>query len=138
MIGNGVVSVDPGSAGGNRGLYRPCLRLEPAGFHRNAHLIMPYVLVEWPRNSLGKPSSIGTTCRGIGPAYADKAYRIDPGPGPKTRRSSASSDRRPPLIPRRSRSWRSGGRKVGTRRPSRREIQTMTGSNSNTVTEATA
>lgn len=43
----------------------------------NAHLIMPYHLIfdEATEHKLGK-SQIGTTHRGIGPAYADKASRI--------------------------------------------------------------
>ena len=42
----------------------------------NAHLIMPYhiTLYKAREERLGK-TQIGTTCRGIGPAYADKASR---------------------------------------------------------------
>ncbi len=43
----------------------------------NAHIIMPYhrILDKVQEFSLGK-SKIGTTHKGIGPTYADKAYRI--------------------------------------------------------------
>jgi adenylosuccinate synthase len=77
VIGNGVV-VDPGvllaemdklTAGGV-----DCSRLVVSG---SAHLIMPYhleldVLTE---RYLGR-NKLGTTKRGIGPAYADKAARV--------------------------------------------------------------
>jgi adenylosuccinate synthase len=77
IIGNGVV-VDPGvllaemdkltRAGIN------CSRLKVSG---NAHLIMPYhqELDALTERFLGK-NKLGTTKRGIGPAYADKASRV--------------------------------------------------------------
>jgi adenylosuccinate synthase len=77
VIGNGVV-VDPGvllseldvlaSAGIDTG------RLAVSG---NAHLIMPYhqELDRVTERYLGK-NRLGTTRRGIGPAYADKAARV--------------------------------------------------------------
>jgi adenylosuccinate synthase len=77
VIGNGVV-VDPAvlldevAALERRGV--DCSRLKVSG---NAHLILPYhqeidrVTERW----LGK-NKLGTTKRGIGPAYADKAYRV--------------------------------------------------------------
>lgn len=77
IIGNGVV-VEPGTllaeldALGRRGVDTS--RLAVSG---NAHLIMPYHL-ELDRVTeryLGK-NSLGTTKRGIGPAYADKSARI--------------------------------------------------------------
>ncbi len=44
---------------------------------RQAHLIMPYhsLLEKWSEERRGK-KQIGTTCRGIGPAYEDKMARI--------------------------------------------------------------
>src|SRR5579872_5691394 len=77
VIGNGVV-VDPGvllaemhklSAGGV-----DCSRLIVSG---NAHLIMPYhqELDAITERYLGR-NKLGTTKRGIGPAYADKASRV--------------------------------------------------------------
>ncbi len=77
LIGNGVV-VEPGALLdeldelGTRGVDTS--RLVVSG---NAHLVMPYHL-ELDRVTeryLGK-NSLGTTKRGIGPAYADKAARV--------------------------------------------------------------
>src|SRR5437588_1919144 len=77
VIGNGVV-VDPGvlveeiDMLAGRGV--DCSRLRVSG---NAHLIMPYhtELDRLTERYLGK-NSLGTTKRGIGPAYADKAARV--------------------------------------------------------------
>jgi adenylosuccinate synthase len=77
VIGNGVV-VDPGvllaeiDALEARGI--DCSRLRVSG---NAHLIMPYhqELDRVTERFLGR-NSLGTTKRGIGPAYADKAARV--------------------------------------------------------------
>ncbi len=77
VIGNGVV-VDPAvliaevDALGEKGI--DCSRLKVSG---NAHLIMPYhhELDRVTERYLGK-NRLGTTRRGIGPAYADKAARV--------------------------------------------------------------
>jgi adenylosuccinate synthase len=77
VIGDGVV-VDPGvlleemDALAARGIDPSRLRVSG-----NAHLIMPYHLKldALTERYLGK-HSLGTTKRGIGPAYADKAARI--------------------------------------------------------------
>jgi adenylosuccinate synthase len=77
VIGNGVV-VDPAvliaeiDALGAKGI--DCSRLKVSG---NAHLIMPYhhELDRVTERYLGK-NRLGTTKRGIGPAYADKAARV--------------------------------------------------------------
>src|SRR5947209_3981123 len=77
IIGNGVV-VDPGvliaeiSALRNRRIDVSGLRVSA-----NAHLIMPYHLFldTAGETRLGK-LQIGTTKRGIGPCYADKAARL--------------------------------------------------------------
>jgi adenylosuccinate synthase len=77
VIGNGVV-VDPGvllaeiDALTAKGI--DCSRLKVSG---NAHLIMPYhqEMDRVTERYLGK-NALGTTRRGIGPAYADKATRI--------------------------------------------------------------
>jgi len=77
MIGNGVV-IDPRvlidemdrlSAGGV-----DCSKLKVSG---NAHLILPYhqTLDVVAERHLGR-NKLGTTKRGIGPAYADKAARV--------------------------------------------------------------
>lgn len=77
VIGNGVV-IDP------KVLLEEIEGLRKAGISSanlkisaNAHLIMPYhILLDTADElKLGK-LSIGTTRRGIGPAYADKAFRI--------------------------------------------------------------
>ena len=77
VIGNGVV-VDP------RVLVAELDMLEGRGVDTsrlrvsgNAHLIMPYhqELDELTERRLGK-NSLGTTKRGIGPTYADKAARV--------------------------------------------------------------
>src|SRR5215211_5712657 len=77
VIGNGVV-VDP------RVLLREIDDLKRAGISianlrisANAHLIMPYhvLLDQAGETKLGK-LEIGTTRRGIGPCYADKAARL--------------------------------------------------------------
>ncbi len=77
VIGNGVV-VDPGvllaevDALSAKGV--DCSRLRVSG---NAHLIMPYhhELDRMTERYLGR-NRLGTTRRGIGPAYADKATRV--------------------------------------------------------------
>src|SRR5436190_8618422 len=77
LIGNGVV-VDPkvllDEIGMLEGRGVDCSRLRVSG---NAHLIMPYhqELDAITERFLGK-NRLGTTKRGIGPAYADKATRI--------------------------------------------------------------
>ena len=71
----------------------------------NAHLIMPYhqELDRVTERYLGK-NALGTTKRGIGPAYADKATRVGlagPGPArpqdlpPEARRGPEGEERRP-------------------------------------------
>ena len=77
VIGNGVV-VDPAVLLDEldmleaKGVDTPPLRLSG-----NAHLIMPYhqELDRVTERYLGK-NKLGTTKRGIGPAYADKALRV--------------------------------------------------------------
>ncbi|HSS33834.1 MAG TPA: adenylosuccinate synthase [Solirubrobacterales bacterium] len=77
VIGNGVV-VDPRVLLGEiDGLKRAGVSVSNLRLSANAHLIMPYhVLLDTAgETKLGK-NSIGTTRRGIGPAYADKALRL--------------------------------------------------------------
>jgi adenylosuccinate synthase len=77
VIGNGVV-VDPGVLLAEIDLLSrkgvDCSRLKVSG---NAHLIMPYhqELDAITERFLGR-NKLGTTKRGIGPAYADKASRV--------------------------------------------------------------
>jgi len=77
MIGNGVV-LDPGVLTGElEELKRRGVDVSGLRISANAHLIMPYhVLLDTAgETKLGK-LSIGTTRRGIGPCYADKALRL--------------------------------------------------------------
>jgi len=76
-IGNGVV-VDPGVLIGElEGLRRRRIDTNGLKISANAHLIMPYhiMLDTAGEAKLGK-LEIGTTKRGIGPCYADKAARL--------------------------------------------------------------
>jgi adenylosuccinate synthase len=77
VIGNGVV-VDPSVLLGEIDtLKRQGIDISNLRISANAHLIMPYhVLLDTAgETKLGK-LSIGTTRRGIGPCYADKALRL--------------------------------------------------------------
>jgi adenylosuccinate synthase len=77
IIGNGVV-VDPGVLCDEiEALRRRRIDVSGLKLSANAHLIMPYhVLLDTAGElKLGK-LSIGTTRRGIGPAYQDKAARL--------------------------------------------------------------
>jgi adenylosuccinate synthase len=77
VIGNGVV-IDPRVLLGEiEGLRRRGVDVANLRISANAHLIMPYhVLLDTAvETKLGK-LSIGTTRRGIGPCYADKASRL--------------------------------------------------------------
>jgi adenylosuccinate synthase len=77
VIGNGVV-VDPGVLLDELDtLERKGVRTHRLVVSGNAHLIMPYhqELDRVTERYLGK-NALGTTKRGIGPAYADKAARV--------------------------------------------------------------
>ena len=77
VIGNGVV-VDPRVLLGEiDGLKKAGVSVSNLRISANAHLIMPYhvLLDQAGETKLGK-LSIGTTRRGIGPCYADKALRL--------------------------------------------------------------
>ena len=70
-------SSTPASCSTRSTSYRPGHRLLPVKVSGNAHLIMPYhqeldAIIE---RYLGR-NKLGTTKRGIGPAYADKASRV--------------------------------------------------------------
>ena len=78
LIGNGVV-VDP------QALLDEISELKKMGIEidgniyisKNAHLILPYhSLVEAVGEEKRGAKKIGTTCRGIGPSYTDKAARL--------------------------------------------------------------
>ena len=77
VIGNGVV-IDPGVLIGElEALRRQRIDISGLRISANAHLIMPYhVMLDTAGEArLGK-LEIGTTKRGIGPCYADKAARL--------------------------------------------------------------
>ena len=77
IIGNGVV-IDPGVLTGEiDGLRARGVDMSGLRISANAHLIMPYHLLldSAGEAKLGK-LQIGTTRRGIGPCYADKAARL--------------------------------------------------------------
>ncbi|MFC5820339.1 adenylosuccinate synthase [Nonomuraea harbinensis] len=77
VIGNGVV-IDPGVLLGEiDGLAKRGISAERLLISANAHLIMPHhkALDKVTERYLGK-AKIGTTGRGIGPAYGDKIYRV--------------------------------------------------------------
>jgi adenylosuccinate synthase len=77
MIGNGVV-LDPRILLGEiDGLRRRGIDVGNLRISANAHLIMPYhVLLDTAEEIMLGKLSIGTTRRGIGPCYADKALRL--------------------------------------------------------------
>jgi len=77
VVGNGVV-IDPAVLIGElEGLRRRGVEVSGLRVSANAHLIMPYhVMLDTAGEArLGK-LEIGTTKRGIGPCYADKAARL--------------------------------------------------------------
>ncbi|GAA2208657.1 adenylosuccinate synthase [Nonomuraea monospora] len=77
VIGNGVV-IDPGVLLAEiDGLAERGISAERLLISANAHLIMPHhkALDKVTERYLGK-AKIGTTGRGIGPAYGDKIYRM--------------------------------------------------------------
>ena len=77
VIGNGVV-VDPKVVSDEiTGLQRRGVNVKGLRISANAHVIMPYHLLldQAGEVKLGK-QQIGTTRRGIGPCYADKASRL--------------------------------------------------------------
>jgi len=77
VIGNGVVLDPKVLLGEIDGLRRQRVDVSNLRISANAHLIMPYhvLLDQAGETKLGK-LSIGTTRRGIGPCYADKALRL--------------------------------------------------------------
>jgi adenylosuccinate synthase len=79
VIGNGLV-ISPGAFFKETGdLESQGVRVDPArvAVSRGAHLIMPWhPLVEKVSEEMRGEKRIGTTCRGIGPAYEDKAARL--------------------------------------------------------------
>jgi adenylosuccinate synthase len=77
IIGNGTV-VDPGALCAEiAGLEERGVSLDTLRLSGNAHLIMPYhVMLDGAAEMRLGRFSIGTTRRGIGPCYEDKAARV--------------------------------------------------------------
>jgi adenylosuccinate synthase len=79
VIGNGLV-ISPAAFFKETGdLESQGVRVDPArvAVSKGAHLIMPWhPLVERVSEEMRGEKRIGTTCRGIGPAYEDKAARL--------------------------------------------------------------
>lgn len=78
VIGNGVV-VDPvGLCEEIEGLKKRGVKVDGNLFvSETAHIVFPYHKeLDAQREALKGKNKIGTTKRGIGPAYADKAYRV--------------------------------------------------------------
>ncbi|MGC9036526.1 MAG: adenylosuccinate synthase [Verrucomicrobiia bacterium] len=78
VIGNGVV-IDPvGLCEEIEGLQKRGVKIDGNLFiSETAHVVFPYHKeLDAQREALKGKHKIGTTKRGIGPAYADKAYRI--------------------------------------------------------------
>ncbi len=79
VIGNGLVVSPEAFLRETRELAERGIAVDPSrlALSANAHLIMPYhPLVERIGEDLRGERKIGTTCRGIGPAYEDKAARV--------------------------------------------------------------
>jgi adenylosuccinate synthase len=77
LIGNGVV-IDPGVLLKElEGLKAQGISIEKLFISERAHVVMPYhLLQDQYEETLRGDHKIGTTGRGIGPAYADKMARI--------------------------------------------------------------
>ena len=79
VIGNGVV-VDPiGLVNEIEGLKKIGVKVSPKNFvlSETAHIVFPYHReLDAQRDVLKGKNKIGTTKRGIGPAYGDKAARV--------------------------------------------------------------
>ncbi|HDZ24681.1 MAG TPA: adenylosuccinate synthase, partial [Desulfobacteraceae bacterium] len=79
LIGNGVV-VDPGVLISEiKNLRARGVEITPGNLYlsERAHLIMPYHnALDWAREAKKGKKKLGTTGRGIGPCYEDKAARV--------------------------------------------------------------
>ncbi|RMG00204.1 MAG: adenylosuccinate synthase, partial [Nitrospirae bacterium] len=77
LIGNGVVVNPRALIDEIEGLLKKGIRLDHnLRISKNAHLIMPYhMAIEQAKEEEKGDKKIGTTGRGIGPAYVDKASR---------------------------------------------------------------
>jgi adenylosuccinate synthase len=79
VIGNGVVVDPPGLVEEMEGLKKLGIKINPRNFvlSETAHVVFPYHReLDAQREVLKGKNKIGTTKRGIGPAYGDKAARV--------------------------------------------------------------
>jgi adenylosuccinate synthase len=79
VIGNGVVCDPIGLVGEMEELRRHGIKVTPRNFvlSETAHVVLPYHReLDGARELLKGKNKIGTTKRGIGPAYGDKAARV--------------------------------------------------------------
>ena len=79
VIGNGVVCDPLGLVSEMEGLRKHGIKVTPKNFvlSETAHVVFPYHReLDGARELLKGKNKIGTTKRGIGPAYGDKAARV--------------------------------------------------------------
>jgi len=79
VIGNGVVLDPIGLVGEMEGLKKNGVKITPKNFalSETAHVVFPYHReLDGAREHLKGKNKIGTTKRGIGPCYGDKAARV--------------------------------------------------------------
>ena len=79
VIGNGVVLDPIGLVSEMEGLKKNGVKITPKNFvlSETAHVVFPYHReLDGARETLKGKNKIGTTKRGIGPAYGDKAARV--------------------------------------------------------------
>ena len=79
VIGNGVVCDPLGLVSEMEGLRKNGIKVNPKNFvlSETAHVVLPYHReLDGARELLKGKNKIGTTKRGIGPAYGDKAARV--------------------------------------------------------------
>jgi adenylosuccinate synthase len=79
VIGNGVVLDPVGLVSEMEGLKKNGVKVTPKNFvlSETAHVVFPYHReLDGARETLKGKNKIGTTKRGIGPAYGDKAARV--------------------------------------------------------------
>ncbi|NOZ63843.1 MAG: adenylosuccinate synthase [Caldiserica bacterium] len=78
IIGNGVVIDPPALIAEMEGLRKRGIEVNPDNLHisKGAHVIFPYHKLSEKIREEGSIGRIGTTRRGIGPCYMDKAARV--------------------------------------------------------------
>lgn len=77
ILGNGMVINLPDLKDEVEGLHKINVSTDNLYISQNAHLIMPYhIMIDGAQEEIRGKNKIGTTKKGIGPAYTDKAARI--------------------------------------------------------------